>query len=58
MVNYQKAFEAVVTDQRYLANLDWGKPREGHSEGTVRAHIREIERNLEALRSRLTEDEY
>ena len=50
MVNYQKAFQAVVTDPQYLANLDWGKPREGHSEGTVRAHKREIERNLEALR--------
>ena len=58
MINYQKAFQAVVTDPRYLANLDWGKPRKGHSEGTIRAHIREIERNLEALRPRLTEDEY
>jgi|SRR6516164_9578284 len=49
MVNYQKAFQAVVTDPQYLANLDWGKPREGHSEGTVRAHIRGIERNHASL---------
>ena len=58
MANYQKAFEAVVTDQRYLANLDWGEPREGHSEGTVRAHIAEIEPNLEILRPKLSDENY
>lgn len=50
MVDYQKAFQHLVSDTRYLANLDWGKARKGHSEGTVRAHIAEIEQNLERLR--------
>lgn len=55
MIDYQAAFDAIVKDPRYLANLDWGEPRPGHPEGTVRAHIEEIERNLEVLRPRLPE---
>ena len=51
-------FEAVTLDPRYLANLDWGAARPGHPEGTVGAHIGELERNLEALRPRLTDEEY
>jgi hypothetical protein len=58
MIDYQKAFQAVVADPRYLANLDWGEAREGHSEGTVRAHIAEIEPNLEILRPQLTDEDY
>lgn len=58
MTDYQRAFEAVTADPRYIANLDWGEAREGHPEGTVRAHIAEIEPNLEALRPRLSEEEY
>jgi len=57
-VDYRTAFEAITADARYLANLDWGKPRDGHPEGTIRAHIIEIEGNLESLRSRLSDDEY
>ena len=49
---------AAVTATRDTANLDWGKPRSGHPEGTVRAHIAEIEPNLEALRSKLTDEDY
>jgi hypothetical protein len=51
-------FESIVADPRYQANLDWGEPRSGHPEGTVRAHIAELEANLEAMRGRLGEDEY
>jgi len=58
MNTYQTAFDAILQDPRYLANLDWGKPRAGHPEGTVRAHIAEIERNLEALRPKLDDVEY
>jgi hypothetical protein len=57
-MDYRKAFDSVTRDPRYLANLDWGNARPGHPEGTVRAHIAEIERNLEALRPRLTEEEF
>jgi hypothetical protein len=57
MNEYERIFAALTRDERYLANLDWGQPRRGHPEGTVRAHIAELERNLERLRPRLTEDE-
>jgi hypothetical protein len=58
MIEYQAAFAAVQKDPRYLENLDWGKPRRGHPEGTVRAHIAEVQGNLDRLRSRLSETDY
>lgn len=57
-MNYRHAFAAITADRRYLANLDWGEPRPGHPEGTVRAHIAELESTLELLRPRLTDDDY
>lgn len=56
--NYRVAFERIVGDPRYQRNLDWGKPRSGHPEGTVRAHLEELEQNLERLRPRLSDEEY
>jgi hypothetical protein len=58
VTDYRKAFDAVTADPRYLKNLNWGEARPGHPEGTVRAHIAEIEPNLEAVRAKLTDDEY
>lgn len=58
MADYRHIFEQITSDPRYLANLDWGEARPGHAEVTVRAHIAEVERNLEALRGKLTEEEY
>jgi len=52
MRNYKQTYEAIIADPDYQKNLDWGKPRGGHPEGTVRAHIAELERNLEALKDR------
>lgn len=57
MNEYERAFAAVTRDERYLAHLDWGQPRRGHPEGTIRAHIDELERNLQRLRPRLSEEE-
>jgi len=57
-VEYKAAFDAVVHDPRYQRYLDWGRPRSGHPEGTVRAHIEELERNLEAIRCRLSEVDF
>jgi hypothetical protein len=53
--DYRKQFEAITTDSRYLRNLDWGEPRPGHPEGTVRAHIAELEKNLQTMSPRLEE---
>lgn len=57
MTDYLQLFETITSDPRYLANLDWGKARVGHPEGTVRAHIAELETNVERLRPRLSENE-
>jgi hypothetical protein len=57
-MDYQKIFEAITADPCYLENLDWGKPRSGHPEGTVRAHIAELEQNLKLLRPKLTDADY
>ena len=54
-MDYAAAFQSVLADSRYQRNLDWGEARPGHPEGTVRAHIAEIEPNLEALKPKLAE---
>lgn len=50
-------FYRITGDTRYQANVDWGAPRKGHPEATIRAHILELEANLEAMRALLSEDE-
>ena len=58
MRDYQEIFAAITSDPRYQRNLDWGKVRPGHPEGTIRAHVAELERNLERLREKLSETDY
>lgn len=58
MSKYREVFDAITADPRYLANLDWGVARPGHPEGTIRAHLAEMEQNLEALRPKLTDEEF
>lgn len=58
MIDYRTIFQNIAADPRYTVNLDWGEAREGHPEASIRAHIAEIETNLERLRPKLTEDEY
>lgn len=48
-MSYKDIFTRVRSDSRYQENLDWGKPRRGHPEGTMRAHIAELEGNLALL---------
>src|SRR5262249_3371300 len=56
--DYKEIFDAITSDVRYQRNLNWGKPRSGHPEGTIRAHIVEVERNLELLREKVSETDY
>jgi hypothetical protein len=58
MADYVQIFRAITNDPRYLRNLDWGEARSGHPEGTIRAHIAEVDRNLELLRHKLSETDY
>lgn len=54
----QLLFHKVITSPSYQQNIEWGRPRSGHPEATVRAHIEELERNLELFKPRLSELDY
>ncbi len=58
MNNYESIFQNIITDPQYQRNLDWGKPRRGHPEGTVRAHIAELEQNLQRLGAASGSEDY
>ncbi len=57
MSRYEQILSQIRSDERYQNNLDWGEPRSGHPEGSVRCHIDELEINLGRLKSRLSEDD-
>jgi hypothetical protein len=46
----KSAVEQVISDPRYLKNIEYGKPRPGHPEGKVRYHIAELEEKLESMK--------
>jgi hypothetical protein len=46
----KEIYQKIVASPRYLANIEYGQPRRGHAEGTVRAHIAELDKNLETLK--------
>jgi hypothetical protein len=55
----KEVVQRIMTDSRYLTNIEFGRPRSGHPEGKVRYHIAELEQNLESLKARgLTELQY
>ena len=51
------AIQRVVSDPRYLKNIEYGKPRRGYPEGKVRYHIAELEENLESMKLKGISDE-
>ncbi len=57
MTNYEDTFNSLKLDPAYQANLDWGKPRSGHPEGSLRKHIAELETNLERIQPQLSGEE-
>jgi hypothetical protein len=58
MCDYEQILRNIQADERYQQNLDWGKPRKGHPEGTIRGHIHELEGNLKSLRRKISESDY
>jgi len=50
--------QRVVSDPRYLKNIEYGEPRSGHREGKIKFHIAELESNLEKLAPRISEEQY
>jgi hypothetical protein len=57
MEDYLAAFTAIFNDERYQSNLDWGQPRDGHPEGSIRAHVKELDKNLRRLQPQLSDAE-
>lgn len=56
---YATILDNILSDKDYQANIKWGKPRRGHPEDTVEAHIKQLEKTLEGFRSDLYgDDEY
>lgn len=51
-MTYEEEFWLMIEDPRYLNNLDTGKPRRGHPEGTLRSHVNELDANLIQLQRR------
>ena len=54
----EQVVQQIISDPRYIKNIEYGIPRSGHPEGKVRAHIAELEQNVEKLAPRLSEDQY
>jgi hypothetical protein len=54
----QELVERVKADPRYVRNVEYGQPRPGHPEGSVRAHIAHLEANLARLEPRLPRPDY
>lgn len=54
---YRLLLEQIQQDPIYRKNIAWGEPRRGHPEGTIGAHIAELEENLLRLQSKLTASE-
>lgn len=50
--------EQIVSDPRYLKNIEYGEPRSGHPEGKVKLHIAELEGILEGFIPRISEEQY
>ena len=48
----QEILGKIMTDPRYLRNIEYGEPRPGHPEGKVKFHIADLEANLERLTQR------
>ncbi|HEX6963460.1 MAG TPA: hypothetical protein VF175_16455 [Lacipirellula sp.] len=55
MFDYEAILAEIVRDPRYAKNLDWGVPRHGHPEGSIRNHIADLEANLAVLRPKLSD---
>jgi hypothetical protein len=54
----KEIIERIVGDPRYQRNIEYGEPRSGHPEGKVKYHIAELEKNLERLRPRISDEQY
>ena len=54
----EEVLNRIVSDPRYIKNIEYGVPRSGHPEGKVKYHIADLEKNLEKLAPRITQEQY
>jgi hypothetical protein len=54
----EEILKQIVSDPRYIKNIEYGEPRSGHPEGKIKYHIAELETNLEKLAPRISEGQY
>ncbi|MEP7135746.1 MAG: hypothetical protein ABI904_12515 [Chloroflexota bacterium] len=54
----KKIVQKIVSDPRYLKNIEYGEPRSGHPEGKVKFHIAELEEILERFAPRISKEQY
>lgn len=47
--HYTWIYEQLTQSERYKKNIQYGEPRRGHAEGTVEAHIKELDQNLDTM---------
>ncbi len=58
MDDYAAIYQRIIDNDEYKKNIDYGEPRSGHPEGSVRAHIAELEDNLQLLKPSVSDIEY
>jgi len=46
---YESVLDYIKDDEAYKTGSQWGESRNGHPEGSVSSHIKELEQNLEKL---------
>lgn len=51
MADYHSTLSSILGDENYLSRLSFGRPRKGHPEGTLEAHVKELKMNLEVIKS-------
>lgn len=49
MNQWAEVFTKILKHPRYLSGIEYGNPRRGHAEGSVKNHILQLETNLEIL---------
>lgn len=57
-IDLVEIFVRIVNDHRYAIGITYGKPRQGHSEGTVKAHIEELDQNLAKARPFISKEDF
>src|SRR5215211_6814050 len=54
----EQVIRQIISDPRYIKNIEHGVPRAGHPEGKVKVHIADLEQNLEKLAPRISDAQH